>query len=95
MTAVIFESNPSGHSRSDRGCHMGRIRSVGAALALAGVMSMGFGTTLSAASKKGGGNTKDGGTCEYLTSVIQYQYTSPTVLLYSLSLYSYYGCSAG
>ncbi len=73
---------------------MGRIRNVGAALAVAGVMSVGSATSLSAAAKKGGGNTKDGGTCEYLTSVIQYQYTTPTVLLYSLSLYSYYGCSA-
>jgi len=73
---------------------MGRIRNVGAALAVVGVMSVGSATSLSAASKKGGGNTKDGGTCEYLTSVIQYQYTTPTVLLYSLSLYSYYGCSA-
>jgi hypothetical protein len=73
---------------------MGRIRKIGVALMLAGVMAMGFGTTLSAASKKpgGGGGGKDATVCEYLTSIINYEYTTPTVLLYSLSLYSYFGC---
>jgi len=79
---------------------MGRIRNIGVALMLAGVMAMGFGTTLSAASKPGGGggggkgNGKGGSVCEYLTAVISYEYTTPTVLVYSLSLYSYYGCGA-
>ena len=72
---------------------MGRIRNIGVALMLAGVMAMGFGTTLSAASKKpGGGGGKDGTVCDYLTSIINYEYTTPTVLVYSLSLYSYFGC---
>jgi hypothetical protein len=77
---------------------MGRIRNIGVALMLASVMAMGFGTTLSAASRKPGGggggkgNTKDGSVCEYLTAVISYEYTTPTVMLYTLSLYSYYGC---
>ena len=74
---------------------MGRIRNIGVALMLASVMAMGFGTTLSAASKKpggGGGGGKGGTVCDYLTSIIEYEYTSPTILVYTLSLYSYYGC---
>ena len=70
---------------------MGRIRKVGAAVALAAVMAIGFGTPLSAAGK---GNTKSGSTCDYLTSIVQYDYTTPTVMLYTLSLYSYYGCGS-
>jgi len=77
---------------------MGRIRKIGVALMLAGVMAVSFGTTLSAASKKpgggGGGGPKDGSVCEYLTAVITYEYVTPTVLTYALSLYSYYGCEA-
>ena len=71
---------------------MGRIRKFGAAVALAAVIAIGFGTPLSAASKKG--NTKDGSTCDYLTAIVQYEYTTSTVMLYTLSLYSYYGCSS-
>ena len=73
---------------------MGRIRNFGVALTLAGVMAMGFGTTLSAASKKpgGGGGGGKGAVCDYLKSIIDYEYTTPTVLTYALSLYSYYGC---
>ena len=76
---------------------MGRIRRIGVAVALAGVLAMGFGTTLNAAAKKPGGgggkgNTKDAAICDYLKSIIDYEYTTPTVLAYALSLYSYYGC---
>ena len=75
---------------------MGRIRNIGVALVLASVMAMGFGTTLSAASKPGGGggkgNGKGGSVCEYLTAIITYEYTTPTVMVYTLSLYSYYSC---
>lgn len=75
---------------------MGRIRNIGVALMLASVMAMGFGTTLSAASKPGGGggkgNGKGGSVCDYLTAIITYEYTTPTVMVYTLSLYSYYGC---
>ena len=77
---------------------MGRIRNIGVALMLASVMAMGFGTTLSAASGKPGGggggkgNGKGGSVCEYLTAIITYEYTTPTVMVYTLSLYSYYSC---
>ncbi len=75
---------------------MGRIRKIGVALVLSGVMAVGFGTSLSAASKKpggGGGNGKDA-ICSYLTQIIDYEYTTPTVLVYVLSLYRLHGCGA-
>jgi hypothetical protein len=77
---------------------MGRIRKIGVALVLSGVMAVGFGTTLSAASKKpgggdGGGNGKDA-ICSYLKQIIDYEYTSPTVLAYVLGLYRLHGCGA-
>ena len=71
---------------------MGRIRNIGVAVMLAGVMAIGFGTTLSAASKPGKGNGKGGSVCDYLTAIINYEYTTPTVMVYTLSLYSYYSC---
>ncbi len=77
---------------------MGRIRKIGVALVLSGVMAVGFGTSLSAASKKpgggdGGGNGKEA-ICSYLKQIIDYEYTTPTVLTYALSLYGLYGCGA-
>jgi len=75
---------------------MGRIRKIGVALVLSGVMAVGFGTTLNAASKKpggGGGNGKDA-ICSYLTQIIDYEYTTPTVLAYVLGLYRLHGCGA-
>ena len=75
---------------------MGRIRKIGVAAVLAGVMAVSFGATLSAAKKPGGGGGggKGGTVCDYLTAIIQYDYTTPTVMLYTLSLYDYYNCSA-
>lgn len=69
---------------------MGRIRRFATAAVLAGVMAVAFGTTAHAASKK----PPKGGVCEYLTSIITYEYVTPTVLAYALSLYEYYGCGA-
>lgn len=73
---------------------MGRIRKIGVAAVLAGVMAVSFGATLSAAKKPGGGGGKGGTVCDYLTAIIQYEYTTPTVMLYTLSLYDYYNCPA-
>jgi hypothetical protein len=71
---------------------MGRIRKFATAAVLAGVMAVAFGTTAQAASKK---PPKDTGTvCSYLTSIITYEYVTPTVLSYALSLYDYYDCAA-
>jgi hypothetical protein len=73
---------------------MRNIRKFGTALVLAAVMAGGFTTSLEAKGKKK--STTDGltATCSYLYSVMTYPYTSPTVYLYSASLYNYYGCSA-
>jgi hypothetical protein len=75
---------------------MGRIRSFGVAVTLAAVMVMSSGTTMFAAKKPGGGGGggKDGSVCEYLTAIITYEYTTPTIMTYALSLYSLYGCGA-
>lgn len=68
---------------------MGWIRKFGVAVVLASVMAVGLGTTVQAASKKPGGN-KD--VCAYLEAVINYEYVTPTVLVYALSLWNYYEC---
>jgi hypothetical protein len=58
------------------------------AVLVALVMSVG------AASAEAAGKKPKPGICDYLQNIIDYPYTSPTVLAWALSLYHYYGCDA-
>jgi len=70
---------------------MGRIRKLGVAVVLAMVMAVGMGTTAQAANKKpGGGGNK--AICTYLETIINYEYVTPAILAYALSLWDYYDC---
>lgn len=73
---------------------MASLKKLGTALILAAVLAGGLGTTsLEARGKKSTTTSGQTATCEYLWSVMTYPYVTPTVLLYSTSLYNYYGCS--
>ena len=71
---------------------MASIKKLGTAVVLAGVMSVGLGSTTAAAKGKTGGSGQ-AATCSYLYSIITYPYTSPSILVSALSLYNYYGCN--
>jgi hypothetical protein len=73
---------------------MAPIKKLGTALVLAAVMAGGVGTTSLEAKGKKSNTDSQAAICEYLWSVMTYPYVTPTVLLYSTSLYNYYGCSA-
>lgn len=70
---------------------MASIKKLGTALVLAGVISVGLGSTNVAA--KGKQPSGQEAICSYLYSIITYPYTSPTILNYALSLYAAYGCA--
>lgn len=57
---------------------------------LAGGLSLAA-TPVEAAGKKGGTDGQ-GATCTYLLSVINYQYVSPVIKVWAVSLYNSLGC---
>jgi hypothetical protein len=74
---------------------MGPIRKFGTALVIAGLMAGFTGTSLEAKKKPGqGGGPPELTVCTYLQTIIDYEYTSPTVLVYAMSLWNYFGCGA-
>ena len=69
---------------------MSNFRKFSVAIFVALVLSVGAAGVEAAGAKK----PPKGGVCDYLAEIINYQYTSPTVLSWALSLYHYYGCDA-
>ena len=57
---------------------------------IAGGMTLGA-TRVEAAPKKGGSDGH-GATCTYLLSVINYEYVSPVIKVWAVSLYNSLGC---
>lgn len=64
------------------------IRRMSAALAIAAVLSMGFGTAEAAKPGPGG----DAAICSYLKSVMDYPNVSPAIYAWAASLYKKFGC---
>ena len=69
---------------------MRKTRRFCSALVLAVVMAGGLVTTLEAKDKGGSGTAA---ICAYLSAIIEYPYTSPTIRTLALSLYAKYGCT--
>jgi hypothetical protein len=70
---------------------MTKIRRMGGAVVLAGMMAGGLGTATLEATKPGGGGG-NAAICAYLKKIIAYPNTSPYIRAYALSLWSAYGC---
>lgn len=71
---------------------MNKLRRLGAAMVLAGLIAIGFGTARLEATKPGGGGGGNAAICAYLKKIIDYPHTSPYVRAYALSLWTAYGC---
>jgi hypothetical protein len=70
---------------------MRRFRVVSAAAVMASLIAVGT-SSLEAKSKTGGDGQS--ATCQYLLSVINYSYVSPTIQAMAISLYNSLGCAA-
>jgi hypothetical protein len=72
---------------------MRKFRKLGTAMVLSGMIAgaMMLGTARVEAKKRGGVDPTYA-LCTYLKSVIDYPYTSPTILEYAQLLYGYYNC---
>ena len=73
---------------------MSRVRRFSAAMVVALLIAGGTtpGITRVEAAGKKGGSDGQGATCAYLLSVINYQYVSPAIKVWAVSLYNSLGC---
>lgn len=73
---------------------MSKVRRMGGAMVLAGLIAIGFGTARLDAAKPGGGGGGNAAVCAYLKSVLAYPYLSPSIRPYVEWLYyDYYKCA--
>lgn len=68
---------------------MSKMRRMGRAMVVAGLIASGPGT---AEARKPGGGGSNAAICTYLKNIIDYPYTSPIIRAYALSLWTKYGC---